>query len=122
MPPATLGTVCTPPDAPVVSPNPHWNPASSVVGPTSLLNENVPPGGTTTPFRRSAARAMLCAFSGTDPTYDVLLSSIMSPTYIWAPSVVLIAGATVVTGRSTAVAPAMIWVPSNWLAAATSSA
>jgi hypothetical protein len=47
-----------------------------VVGPTPLLNEKVPPGDTTTPFRRVAASWMLCAFSGIAPTKDVVLSSI----------------------------------------------
>ena len=77
MPPATLGTVRAPP-APVVRPKPHWNPDSNVVGPTSALNEKVPPGGTTTPFRRWAARRILCAFSGTEPAKVVVLSSISS--------------------------------------------
>src|SRR5437763_758135 len=75
IPPATLGTVFGP-LSPEVMPKPHWNPASIVVGPTSLLNENVWPGATTTPFRRCAASWVLCFFSGIEPANDVLPRSI----------------------------------------------
>ncbi len=77
MPPATLGTVCAPPP-PVVMPKPHLKPASSVVGPISLLKEKVPPGGTTTPLSRCAASWMFHTFSGTEPAKDVLPLSIGS--------------------------------------------
>src|SRR6266700_3119574 len=77
MPPATLGTVRGP-LSPEVMPKPHWKPESIVVGPTESLNENVPPGGTTTPFSRWAASWMLCFFSGIEPANAVLPRSINS--------------------------------------------
>src|SRR2546430_12454644 len=77
MPPATLGTVLTP-SLPEVMPKPHLKPASSVVGPTSRLNEKVAPGATTVPFSRSAASLMLARFSGIAPPSAVEPLSISS--------------------------------------------
>src|SRR5215203_2889536 len=63
MPPATEGTVLCPAEDAAI-PQPTWYPASRLVEPTSLLKENNPPGGTTTPFKRDAASWILCFFGG----------------------------------------------------------
>src|SRR5437870_11238172 len=85
MPPATEGIVRAPLDERVM-PQPVWKPASKVVGPTSLLKENRPPGGTTTPLRRDAASAMLCCFSGTEPANAVRPSLTSSRIPSWDAS------------------------------------
>ena len=59
-------------------PQPIMNPSSRLVDPTSLLNENSLPGGTTTPFNRCVASPMLCCFGGDEPAKDVRETS-MAP-------------------------------------------
>src|SRR5919198_5102489 len=104
MPPATLGTVLGP-DAPASMAKPHWKPDSSVVGPTSLLNENVPPGGTTVPLIFSAASLMLAFFSGIDPANDVLPRSISSRMLSALGSSDETAGGVIDTGSATVRVP-----------------
>src|SRR5215207_5883043 len=71
MPPATEGTVLTFVPPAFAMPHPILKPASMLVEPTSLLKENILPGGTTVPFRRWVASPMLCCFGGDEPANDV---------------------------------------------------